>query len=171
MTSPNKRRNETIAIHSDSGVKESSSIPNGRLLTESIGLSQDRFAAGSKTKVGVPMQLLRELIRIMATTLPFDLDFYLSTYPDIREAYEAGEIADPRTHFVEQGYIEGRLGALPDIDEEFYKNTYPDVKAAIAAGELKSALEHYLRAGAFEARFPNSASVANTKRWLAILGR
>lgn len=171
MTSPNKRRNETIAIHSDSSVKESSSIPNGRLLTESIGLSQDRFAAGSKTKVGVPMQLLRELIRIMATTLPFDLDFYLSTYPDIREAYEAGEIADPRTHFVEQGYIEGRLGAQPDIDEEYYKNTYPDVKAAIAAGELKSALEHYLRAGAFEARFPNSASVASTKRWLAILGR
>ena len=171
MTPLIKRRNEPPAIHAESAAKESSSIPNGRLLTESIGLSQDRFAAGIKSRVGVPTQVLKELIRIMASTLPFDLDFYLSTYPDIREAYEAGEIADPRTHFVEQGYIEGRLGADPNVDEEFYKNTYPDVKAAIAAGELKSALEHYLRAGAFEARFPNSGSVANTKRWLALLGR
>jgi hypothetical protein len=171
MTSLNKRRDVPIALHAESAAKESSSIPNGRLLTESIGLSQDRFAAGIKSKVGVPTQVLKELIRVMASTLPFDLDFYLSTYPDIREAYEAGEIADPRTHFVEQGYIEGRLGADPNVDEEFYKNAYPDVKAAIAAGELKSALEHYLRAGAFEARFPNSGSVANTKRWLALLGR
>lgn len=138
---------------------------------ESIGLTQDRIDASVKSKVGVPTRLLRELIKIMAATLPFDRDFYLSTYSDVREAYDDGRIEDPRTHFVEQGYLEGRLGAKPNIDEEFYRSTYPDVGAAIDAGELHSGLEHYLRAGVYEGRFPNSDSVAGTKHWLAILGR
>jgi hypothetical protein len=171
MTPPKKRRNHPNAKKCEPDMTEPSSIPNGRFLIESIGLSQDRLDASIKTKVGVPTQLLKELLRIMASTLPFDLDFYLSTYPDVREAHDAGQIADPRTHFIEQGYIEGRLGSKPNIDEDYYRNAYPDVKAAIDAGELKSALEHYSRAGVFEARFPNSESVANIKRWLAILGR
>jgi hypothetical protein len=117
------------------------------------------------------VQLLKELITIAAATLPFDLDFYLTTYPDIREAHDAGRIADPRKHFIEEGYIEGRFGSKPNVDEEFYKSTYPDVKDAIATGGVKSALDHYLGAGAFEGRCLNSESIASTKRWLAILGR
>lgn len=170
MASPKKRAQQS-RVQSESNVKETNSIPNGRLLMESLGLNEDRLAAGVRSKVGIPTQLLKELLRIMASTLPFDLDFYIDSYPDIREAYDAGRIADPRTHFIEQGYIEGRLGSKPNIDEEYYKSTYPDVRAAIAAGELKSALEHYLRAGAFEGRFLDPESEPNTKRWLAILGR
>lgn len=147
------------------------SIPNGRLLIESIGLSRERLTAGINSKIAVPAQVLRELLTLVASTLPFDLAFYLATYPDVREAHAAGRIADPRTHFIEQGYTEGRFGSKPDVDEEFYKNTYPDVKSAIAAGIVASALDHYLRAGAFEARFANAESVESTKRWLAILGR
>jgi hypothetical protein len=146
-------------------------VPNGRLLIESIGLSRDRLTAGMKSKVAVPVQLLRELLAIAASTLPFDREFYLATYPDVREACNAGRISDPRTHFVEEGFIEGRFGSKPNIDEDYYKATYPDVKAAIVAGDVVSALDHYMRAGAFEARLPNSASLENTKRWLAILGR
>jgi hypothetical protein len=152
-------------------MKDPSNVPNGRLLIESIGLSRERLTAGIKSKVAVPTQLLKELLTIVASTLPFDLDFYLATYPDIREAFGTGRIANPRTHFIEEGYIEGRFGSKPNIDEEFYKNTYPDVKAAIATGVVESAFDHYMRAGAFEARFPNSEGVANTKRWLAIFGR
>jgi hypothetical protein len=156
---------------SPSRMMDPKSIPNGRLLIESIGLTRDRLTAGVKSKVAVPAQLLRELLTIVASTLPFDLDFYLSAYPDVRKAHDAGQITDPRKHFIEQGYIEGRFGSKPDVDEEYYKDTYPDVKAAIATGDVESALDHYLRAGAIEARCPNSESVANTKRWLAILGR
>ena len=155
----------------ESRVKSPTSIPNGRLLIESLGFTRDRLTAGIKSKVAVPAQLLKELLAIAASTLPFDLDFYLAQYPDIRQAHDAGQIADPRTHFIEQGYLEGRFGSKPDVDEEYYKSTYPDVKAAIASGDVESALDHYLRAGAFEARFPNSESVADSKRWLAILGR
>lgn len=152
-------------------MKEPEGIPNGRLLMESIGLARERLAVGIKSKVAVPGALLRQLLVIAASTLPFDVDFYLATYPDIREAHYAGRIADPRTHFIEEGYLEGRFGSKPNIDEEYYKTTYPDVKAAIATGDLESALAHYLRAGAFEARFPNSESVAHVKFWMAILGR
>ena len=154
------------------GVTEPNSIPNGRLVTDIIGLSQDYLLfAGNKSKVAVPAQLLKELLTIAASTLPFEQDFYLATYPDIRKAYAAGRLADPRTHFIEVGYIEGRLGSNPNIDEEYYKRAYPDVAAAIATGALKSALDHYLRAGALEGRCPNSKSVSNARRWAVILGR
>jgi hypothetical protein len=157
--------------HRESRVKVLNTVPNGRLMVEGIGLSRERLTAGIKSKVAVPAQLLKELIMIAASTLPFDLDFYLATYPDIREAHDAGRITDPRTHFIEEGYIEGRFGSKPCVDEEYYKATYPDIRAAIATGEVESALDHYMRAGAFEGRFANSESGANTKRWLAILGR
>jgi hypothetical protein len=155
----------------ESSLSEPQNIPNGRLIIESIGLSRERLTSGAKSKVAVPAQLLRELLSLVASTLPFDLDFYLATYPDIRQAHEAGRIADPRRHFIEEGYIEGRFGSKPKVHEDFYKSTYPDVKSAIASGVVPSALDHYLRAGAFEGRFANSESVECVKRWLAILGR
>ena len=66
----------------------------------------------------------------------------------------AGLIGDPKAHFVEEGYFEGRLGALPDFDEGFYKETYPDVAVAIAKGEVRSAFDHYVGGGAVEGRSP-----------------
>ena len=153
-------------------MKQPNTVPNGRLLIESIGLTQDRlFFFDAKLKVAIPGQLLKELLLLAASTLPFEQGFYLATYPDIREAYEAGRITDPRAHFIEKGYLEGRVGSIPNINEEYYKSTYPDVEVAIAAGALESALDHYVRFGALEGRSPNLESVANTKRWLAILGR
>jgi hypothetical protein len=146
-------------------------LPNGRLLLEVIGLNRDRLNSGLKNKIAVPSQLFKALLTLAASTLPFDRDFYLSTYPDIKSACESGRISDPRIHFIEEGYLEGRFGSNPKVDEEYYQTTYPDVKAAIASGSVASALDHYLRAGAFEGRFPNADCVTSAKRWLAILGR
>lgn len=141
------------------------------MLLEVIGLNRERLNAGLRNKVAVPAQLLKALLSLAASTLPFDREFYLSTYPDIRSAFDAGRIADPRTHFIEEGYLEGRFGARPDVDEEYYRATYPDVRTAITSGNVASALDHYLRAGAFEGRFPNVDTVPSIKRWLTILGR
>lgn len=150
-------------------------IPNGRMLLESIGLSRERLNAGRnlKIKVPVPAQLLKELLTMAAANLPFDIDFYLSTYPDIRSAYEAGEISDPRSHFIQEGYVEGRFGSKPEVDPEYYMATYPDVRAILEsnAGEVKSALDHYLRWGAFEGRCPNPDVELDVKRWKAMLAR
>ena len=118
--------------------KESSSIPNGRLLIESIGLSQERLTVRMKSKVAVPTQLLKELISIVASTLPFDLDFYLCDIPGYSQKHtRLVTFPIQELHFIEEGYIEGRFGSKPNIDEEFYKNTYPDIRTAIAAGVVE----------------------------------
>jgi hypothetical protein len=160
--------------NSDSHEKERLNVPNGRFLLDTIGLSRDRLNAGRRLglKVPVPAQLLKELLTIAASTLPFDLDFYLATYPDIKKAYDSGLISDPRTHFIQEGYIEGRFGSKPDVDEKYYTTTYADVRAVINAGSgVASALDHYLQAGVFEGRFPNPEGELNVKQWNAILGR
>jgi hypothetical protein len=152
-------------------MNEADGMPNGRLLLEVIGLNRERLNAGLKNKVAVPAQLFKALVSLAASMLPFDREFYLARYPDIKVAHETGRIADPRTHFIEEGYLEGRFGSKPYVDEEYYMVTYPDVQTAVTSGAVASALDHYFDAGAFEGRFPNSDCVESTKRWLAVLGR
>ncbi len=143
-------------------------LPNGRILLQGMGFSLERLQAGSKA--AVPLAVIRAILCAAASSLAFDQEFYLSTYPDIRKAYEAGKIVNLKTHFIEVGYLEGRMGALPDFDEDFYKTTYPDVAVAITKGEVRSALEHYIRAGAFEGRHANASAAETNKRWSELLG-
>jgi hypothetical protein len=150
-------------------VSGSNSLPNGQLLLEGLMLTRERFYAGSKA--AIPLPVLRALLVVAVSTLPFDQEFYLSTYPDVRDAFLSEKVTDLKLHFIEEGYFEGRLGAKPDVDEEFYKENYPDIAAAIARGEVESGLVHYVQAGAFEGRFANSLDMQVTKRWLELLGR
>ena len=145
------------------------SLPNGQLLLSITSLSRERLNAGSRAAVSLP--LLREIFSIAISKLAFDEDFYLSTYQDIRAAYESGDISDLQEHFIEQGYFEGRLGVDPKVDAEFYAETYPDVAAAIASGAVGSAQEHYVRAGAFEGRSANSEDKQIITRWLRLAGK
>jgi hypothetical protein len=50
---------------------------------------------------------------------------YLSTYPDIWDAFIGDRVIDPKVHFIEEGYFEGRFNLKPDVDEEFYREIYP----------------------------------------------
>jgi hypothetical protein len=102
--------------------------------------------------------------------LPFDEEFYCATYKDVREAHNRGDIPDLKSHFIEQGYFEGRIGANPTIDEKFYTDTYPDVAAAIENNGVTSALEHYLGAGAFEGRFANREDQQLADHWRRLGG-
>ena len=144
-------------------------LPNGGLLLTLLMLSRERIQTGSKAAVSIPM--LREVIMLAVSKLPFDEDFYLSTYNDIREAYQSGEVSNLRVHFMEEGYFEGRLGAMPDLDEVFYRETYPDVAEAITNNELESVMEHYIRAGAVEGRFANAEDRKIVTRWMKLGGK
>lgn len=144
-------------------------LPNGQFLLNGIMLTRERLEAGSK--VAIPLSVLKAILVAAASSLPFDEAFYRSTYPDLRDAHEAGDISDLRTHFIESGYFEGRIGSKPDVNEQFYKETYPDVANAIANGDVESAFDHYMRAGAFEGRFANVTDMENMKRWLTLLGQ
>ena len=143
------------------------SLPHGRVLLDGLALTFERLRTPSKIAVSLP--LLRAIISVAVSEMPFEPLFYQSTYPDIREAYEAGRITDLRTHFIETGYFEGRFGAEPAFDEQFYKTTYPDVVEALTAGKANSAFDHYLRAGAFEGRHANAVDQESAKQWMKLL--
>lgn len=139
-------------------------VPNFRWLTDTMGVRQERVLQSS-SRVAVPAPLLRRMFQALAEAAPFSEAFYLATYEDVREAHQRGEIPDPRRHFVETGYFEGRVGAKPEIDEAFYRRTYPDVEAAIRGKHVSCATEHYLRSGVYEGRMPSAAMQQHMEVW------
>lgn len=147
----------------------STSLPNGQFLLDCLMLNQERLRTGSKAAISLPV--LKAILVAATSAMPFDEDFYRSTYSDLRDAHDSGHVADLRTHFIEEGYFEGRFGAKPEVDEQFYSETYPDVASAVAKGDVNSALDHYMRAGAYEGRFANAEDMDTIKRWRALLGR
>ena len=65
----------------------------------------------------------------------------ISGYPGSKEAIQAvekGEVGSGFLHYLRYGYFEGRMGALPAVDEEWYLTTYPDVAQAVRAGRVIS---------------------------------
>lgn len=148
---------------------KSTGLPNGQFLLDGLMLNQDRLRTGSKAAISLPV--LKAILIVATSGMPFDEEFYRLTYPDLRAAYDAGDVTDLRTHFIEEGYFEGRFGSKPEVDEQFYRDTYPDVAAAVAKGDVLSGLDHYMRAGAFEGRFANADDMDTVKRWNGLLGR
>jgi len=135
-----------------------------------MSMSLERLTANSRAKAPVQITLLRQLIALAVAGLPFDEDFYMSQYADIREAAAAGELADLKSHFVNQGYFENRFGSKPNLDEEFYRQNYPDVDKAISDGSIGSGLEHYMRSGALEGRLANRDQFSSVNHWRKLLG-
>lgn len=142
-------------------------LPHIDLLLQALRINRERLA--SRSKIAIDARMLRALLQSLAESLPFSEEFYLETYPDVADAYAAGKIPDLRQHFVDSGYLEGRLGSAPEVDEAFYSATYRDVAQVIARGDVSSGLEHYLRSGASEGRLPNAASKPAVENWMAVL--
>lgn len=142
-------------------------LPHIDLLLKSMNISRERLR--SRSKVAIDTRLLRTLLYSLASQMPFDPHFYLAENEDVAAAYEKGEITDLRRHFIESGFIEGRFGAPPVVDEPFYANSYKDIGAAIRRGDIMSATEHYVRAGAAEGRIPSEAMRPEVQRWAAAL--
>ena len=77
----------------------------------------------------------------------FNEEFYLNSYPDVRNAVNAGAISSGLQHFQQFGLAEGRVNVSPYFDEALYLRKYPDVAAAVSSGSLKSGLQHYIQSG------------------------
>jgi len=141
--------------------------PNGKVLLDSLLLNPEKLRSDTKTVIKV--SVIRALLRLVVSKLPFDAEFYCSTYLDVAAAHRAGAIADLHEHFINAGFFEGRLGAKPAFDADFYLQMYPDVAEAVRTGAVESALYHYLNGGAAEGRFANSDDRAASERWLDIV--
>jgi len=73
----------------------------------------------------------------------FSAEFYLSSYPDIRDAG-----IDPVWHYTVSGWKEGRDPSL-SFSTRYYLETYPDIRAAGV-----NPFYHYLASGKAEGRAP-----------------
>ena len=142
-------------------------IPHIDLLLRSLRINRERLT--SRSKLAIEARLLCALLQELAAWQPFSVEFYLKSYPDIADAYAAGTITDLHRHFIDSGYLEGRLGAPVAVDEAFYCATYPDIAEAIALGTVASATEHYLRCGAAEGRLPAEALRPVVEHWMGLL--
>ncbi len=142
-------------------------VPHIDLILQALRVGRDRI--GTRAKIAIDARLLRKLLMTLAASLPFDETFYLSNYPDLADAHGAGAIRDLRTHFVEVGFLEGRIASRPEVDEAYYTTTYPDVAQAILRGDVASGTEHYMRAGIAEGRVPNPALLEAIESWFSVL--
>jgi hypothetical protein len=100
---------------------------------------------------------------IRAKKAAVDEEWYLSRYPDVREAIAAGHVQSAVSHYRSHGYREGRVPVRPEVDEAWYLLRYPDVCAAIRRGQVSSAYEHFVQAGFHEGRLPRHPSEAGRR--------
>lgn len=144
-------------------------VPHLTAFLQNLGLTPHEFA--EVQRVAVPRPLLSALLQAAAEGGAFNEHGYLLANPDVSAALRHGRIESARQHYRDFGYLEGRFGATPEVDELWYLTNYPDVAAAIRRGQLASAVEHFRTQGAAEGRAPNEATVAGARGWRTAFGR
>ena len=160
--------------HPDSGSngrKPVPFVPPLDMICDYLKLEQKALQRPGEETLVIKVELLRLLLQTALLSLPFSADWYVTTYPDIRDAFEAGKIIDLREHFLSTGFFEGRLGAPPEMNEEWYLEQFPDVRKAMRAGEVPSAARHYETVGVREWRAPRPEVIEEIRRWRTALLR
>jgi hypothetical protein len=96
------------------------------------------------------IQLLRQLI----IGVEVDERWYLERYPDIADAISRGLVKSPQSHFVNDGYFEGRLPFPIRVDERYYLAHNEGVAEYVRKGMLESGQQHFDENGYVEGRLP-----------------
>jgi len=125
----------------------------------------------NKASLVVPTKSLWDLIARLLTGWPFDEQWYHKAYPDVATAVQSGKVKSAQDHYVEHGYIEGRLPVEPEFDAVWYVKRYPDVAQGIAAGKIKGPFEHYLSHGYREGRIPSEPTPGSEETLGGIVDR
>lgn len=144
-------------------------VPHYDAILHAIGTSREKL--GSTNEVTVPLSLFKFLLQIALVNSEFNVSGYLACNPDIQEAAKAGKVPDPKMHYLNFGYFEGRRGAAPPVDESWYCRTYPDVAAAVKKGLIASGADHFGTIGAEEFRAPSSACLRDSSEWKKATGK
>ena len=88
----------------------------------------------------------RSLVPLISR-IRLDTDWYLATYPDVKEAIADNVVANAGDHYRRYGYFEHRIPYRIMVEDKWYLEQYPDVKEAIVQGTL------LVRTGAFRAEW------------------
>jgi hypothetical protein len=102
----------------------------------------------------VEKNLLVSLMAARLMKIKFDENWYLSRYPDVKEAVKRGVVASGRDHYLSHGYYEHRMPTPILVNEKWYLDSYPDVAEAIRGGVYKTAQSHFDHSGFREGRMP-----------------
>lgn len=92
---------------------------------------------------------------MVRTSWYFDPLWYLSQYPDVAEAIEAGTFISPLHHYMSHAGVE-TYSPNPYFDENYYLSSYPDVRDAINRKVFRNGYDHFIRAGINELRNPSA---------------
>jgi hypothetical protein len=143
-------------------------VPHYDAILHAIGTS--RQALTGQTEITIPLSLFQFLLKNELNHSEFNATGYLSSNRDIQDAIKVGRVPDPKEHYVNFGFFEGRLGATPTVDESWYRRTYADIGAAVRKGEIASGAEHFQVKGAEEFRAPSAAHQADAIAWKKATG-
>jgi hypothetical protein len=144
-------------------------VPHYDAILHAIGTSREKLA--EKTEITIPISLFKFLLKIALTNGEFNLTGYLSANRDIHEAAKKGQVPDPKVHYANFGFFEGRRGATPAVDEAWYRRTYTDIANAVRKGDISSGSEHFDTIGAEEFRAPAALYVADAVEWKKVSGK
>jgi hypothetical protein len=144
-------------------------VPYYDAILHAIGTSREELKG--TTEIRIPLSLFKFLLRSAVAHSEINLTGYLNMNRDIRDAAKSGRVPDPKQHYVDFGFFEGRRGATPSVDEAWYRRTYSDISSAIRTGTIASAAEHFDAIGAGEFRSPSAAYVSQTDEWRQACGR
>ena len=123
---------------------------------EAIKNSLEIRAVKGELRVSASYNDFVALIKLLISVVEVDEDWYLEQNPDIAKAVQEGKLTSARRHFIDDGYMEGRLPFPLQVDEEWYLSQNPDVAESIRKGTIQSAVEHFIANGYKEGRLPFS---------------
>lgn len=125
-------------------------LPPFQLIRDAIEVSTVR----GELRVNVSYEDFIGILRSMIRGIEVNEDWYSRTYEDIGEAVRNGGVRSARQHFIDDGYLEGRLPFPMRVDETWYLQEYPDVADSLRSGAVKTAQEHFEQDGYREGRLP-----------------
>jgi hypothetical protein len=105
-------------------------------------------------RVSMSYDSFLKIIKMFATTLDMNEDWYLRHNQDIAKVVQEGRLSSGRRHFIDDGYFEGRLPFPINVDEQWYLARYPDVAEDVRKGVIASGQAHFDEFGYREGRLP-----------------
>jgi len=101
--------------------------------------SVDITAVKGELRVNLSYQHFINILKLFVSGVEMDEAWYLEQNPDIARAVKEGTISSARQHFIDDGYLEGRLPFQLELDEDWYLTKYPDVAEGMRKGLFESA--------------------------------
>lgn len=105
-------------------------------------------------RVTCSYETMIDMLRRLLVGIEVDEAWYLQRYPDIADAIRQGIVAGAKSHFVHDGYFEGRLPFSIKVDEKYYLSQNSGVGDYVRKGLLESGQQHFDENGYAEGRLP-----------------